>query len=418
MSSLNLELTEPQAQFLNSTSINTGFVAGFGSGKSFIATLKMILWKLDNPKVNCAYYLPTYGLIRDIAYDKFPALLSDMGIKYTLNKSSAEILFDGMKGKIIFRSMDNPETIVGYENGYTIIDECDILPMQKMETAYNKILSRNRAKLDDGKKNKIDIVGTPEGYKFFYKRYVSDYREATDTLIRASTYSNPFLPVEYIQQLEDQYPENLVKAYLGGHFVNLSTGNVYDYFDRDKHNKRIDDESIIKLSGVHIGLDFNVGGCVSIVHTIVDDVTIAIDEIIADDTFKTINAIQKKYSDKIIFAYPDAAGNARKTSSTRTDISLLREAGFVVRVDGSNPAIKDRVNSFNGLLDHNRYYVDVDRCPKLTQALEQQAYDDKGQPEKFDKHPAIDDFNDAAGYFVHKKFGINKNKAKVHTIRL
>jgi len=416
--SLNLQLTEPQAQYLNSPSINTGFVAGFGSGKSFIATLKMILWKLDYPGVHCAYYLPSYGLVRDIAYDKFPALLTDMKIPFNLNKSAAEIEIIGMRGKILFRSMNNPETIVGYEVGYTCIDECDILPMDKMELAYNKILSRNRYKLPDGADNKIDIVGTPEGFKFFYKRYVTQFREHSDTLVRASTYSNPFLPKAYIQQLEDQYPENLIKAYLGGEFTNLTTGNVYSYFDREIHDKRITDETIAKQNGIHIGLDFNTGGCISIGFIIIDDIPIAISEFVTDDTFTTITSIQREYSDKIVFVYPDAAGNNRSTSTTKTDISLLKEAGFVHRGPQANPAIKDRVNSVNGLLNHNRFFVDADRCPKLVQALEQQAYDDKGSPEKFNVHPAIDDYNDAMGYFLHRKFGINKTMAKVHSIRL
>ena len=413
MSSCDLQLTEPQAQFLNSTSINTGFVAGFGSGKSFIATLKMILWKLDYQDIHCAYYLPSYGLVRDIAFDKFPALLTDMGIKFKMNKASAEIELDGMRGRILFRSMNNPETIVGYEVGYTIIDECDILPMQKMELAYNKILSRNRYKLPDGTDNKIDIVGTPEGFKFFYKRYVTQFRENTDTLVRASTYSNPFLPKAYIQQLEDQYPEALIKAYLGGEFVNLSTGNVYSYFQRDIHNKRISDETINEQAGVHLGLDFNVGGCVTIKFILLDGIPVAVGEYETDDTFKTIERIKQETKDKLVFVYPDAAGNHRSTTTSRTDISLLKEAGFIHRGPNANPSIRDRVNTVNGMFDHNNLFVDVERCPKLTQALEQQAYTERGEPEKFNDHPAIDDYNDAFGYFIHKKFAINRKMAKV-----
>ena len=408
---MKLEITKPQMEFLTSKAINTGMVAGFGSGKSFIATLKMVTWKMKYPDTNAAYYLPTYGLIRDIAFDKFPALLHDMGIEFKLNRSAAEITIAGQDSKIIFRSMDNPDTIVGYENGYTIIDECDILPMEKMTNAYNKILSRNRSKLSDGEPNRLDIVGTPEGYKFFYHRYVENIKPDTDLLVRASTYSNPYLPQQYIDELESQYPEQLIKAYLNGEFVNLNTGAVYPYFDRDKHDKKIKDNLIADANAIHIGMDFNVGGCISIVHIIIDGVPIAVDELIANDTFRTIDTIKATYPNHLVFAYPDAAGNARKTSSTRTDISLLKEAGFNVRVDSRNPAIKDRINSFNGLLDHNNYYVDVSRCPKLTKALEQQAYTEKGEPEKADVHPSVDDYNDAAGYFVHKKFGITKGKA-------
>jgi len=414
---MHLEVTKPQMEFLTSTAINTGFVAGFGSGKSYIATLKMIQWKMKHPEVNCAYYLPTYGLIRDIAWDKFPSLLHDMKIEHKLNKSSAEITFPNMTGKIIFRSMDNPETIVGYENGYTIIDECDILPMEKMTTAYNKILSRNRSKLTNNEPNRLDIVGTPEGYKFFYTRYVEELKPSTDKLIRASTYSNPYLPLQYITELENQYPEQLIKAYLNGEFVNLTTGAVYPYFDRDIHNLKTTDELIANTPTIHIGQDFNVGGNVSIVCIEVDGIPIVVNELVANDTFRTIDLIKQTYPNHIIKIYPDASGDARKTSASKTDITLLREAGFLVLVKSKNPNIKDRINSLNGLLDHNKIRIDCDRANQTTKALEQQAYTDKGEPEKFNVHPAIDDYNDALGYYIHYKFGINKGSSVITTKR-
>ncbi len=120
------KLNKKQHEFLTSKSINTGFVAGLGSGKSYIATLKTIIKKLENPTLTVAYYLPTFPLVRDIAFAKFPEMLSDMNLEYKLNKSDKEIVIKDY-GKIIFRSMDNPETIVGYEVFYSVIDECDIL---------------------------------------------------------------------------------------------------------------------------------------------------------------------------------------------------------------------------------------------------------------------------------------------------
>ena len=104
---MHYNLTAPQLAYLKSDRPNTGFVAGLGSGKSFIATFKTILMKMKYPKLTVAYYLPNYGLIQDIAFDKFPTMLTEMGFKYTLNKSNKEIHIENA-GKIIFRSMDNP----------------------------------------------------------------------------------------------------------------------------------------------------------------------------------------------------------------------------------------------------------------------------------------------------------------------
>ena len=255
---MKFKLNKPQIDYIKSKSINTAFVAGLGSGKSYVATLKTIIKKIDNPTLTVAYYLPTYPLIRDIAFAKFPDMLSEMGIDYKLNKSDKEIHIKD-HGKIVFRSMDNPETIVGYEVFYSIIDECDILKTDKMEVAYNKIMARNRQKHPNGKKNELDVAGTPEGYKWFYKRFVKEFRPETDLLLRASTYQNNHLPPEYITNLEAQYPPNLLKAYLNGEFVNLNSETVYSYFDRERHHKSIE---LLDNETIHAGQEFNYNGCV------------------------------------------------------------------------------------------------------------------------------------------------------------
>jgi len=61
----------------------------------------------------------------------------------------------------------------------------------------------------------------------------------------------------------------------------------------------------------------------------------------------------------------------------------------------------------NGLLAHVKIRVNCDKCPELTEALETQGYV-KGEPEKHDTHPSIDDWCDSAGYFIHRKFPISR----------
>jgi len=397
-----LKLNSKQGEFLLSKAKNTGFVAGFGSGKSYVATLKCIQKKLENPTLTVAYYLPNYGLIRDIAWDKFPMLLHEMGYTFRINKSDKEIIIDGA-GKIIFRSMDNPDTIIGYETFYSLIDECDILPMDKMENAYNKILARNRQKHPTGEPNRLDIVGTPEGFKFFYKRYVKEFNKDTDLLVRASTYSNKHLPIDYIDTLKQQYPSNLIEAYLNGHFVNLTSGNIYSYYDRARHHsgRKIRDTDVL-----HIGQDFNTGGCVSIIFVIDDDIPIAVDEVVSKDTFTVVTNLQARYPEHTIVIYPDASGASNKTSAQRTDLQILKDGGYVIRAKAKNPAVQDRINSANSLFDHNTIKVNEDSCPRLAEALEQHSWDEKGEPEKFNGGGTVDDFTDAMGYFLFYKFGI------------
>lgn len=394
--------------FLKSTATNTGFCAGLGSGKSYVATLKTIIKKIQHPDLTVAYYLPTYGLIRDIAFDKFPTMLSEMGYKYKLNKSDKEIHIEDY-GKIIFRGMDNPETIVGYEVFYSIIDECDILNLDKMTIAYNKIMARNRQKCPNGTRNQIDVASTPEGFKWFYQRYVKDFNIDTDLLVRASTYDNKHLPEDYISNLEQQYPPNLLKAYLMGEFVNLTSGVVYSYFDRYKHHT---DREVEESDILHIGQDFNVGGCCGRIHVIDNGIPKLVDEYSVNDTQSIVLHLQKNYPDHKIIFYPDASGNSNKTNSSKTDIRLLKDAGYKIDAPNKNPLVKDRVNTVNNRFYNNEYLVNTNKCPDSTEAFEQQAYDKNGDPEKFDGANTVDDSNDAVGYFIHRKFGIDKGRIK------
>ena len=429
---MKIALNQKQMNFLKSKALNTGFVAGLGSGKSFVSTLKTILKKVKFPNATVAYYLPTYGLIRDIAFDKFPTMLSDMGYTYKLNKSDKEIHIDNY-GKIIFRSMDNPENIVGYETFYTLIDECDILNMDKMTTAYNKILGRNRQvcyvedkeilsnwsiplAFPDGTyyhknlrrlcwSNQMDIVGTPEGFKIFYNRYVKELDNETDILIKASTYENKHLHPNYIKGLEKQYPPNLLKAYLNGDFINLTSGVVYKYFDRTKHHT---DAEIEEGEALFIGQDFNIGGCCGAVCVIRKGMLMQLDEYSCYDTQAIVLHLQNKYKGHSICITPDASGNANKTNASKTDIKLLKDGGFNIDAPLKNPFVKDRVNTLNNMFYQNTILINTHKCPESTQALEQQAYDDNGEPEKQSGANTLDDRNDGLGYISHRKFGIDK----------
>ena len=87
-----IELFKHQHDFLFSDAIHTGLVAGFGSGKSYVGTLKTITQKLRYPGIDVAYYLPTYNLIKDIAFIRFSELLTQFNIPYTLSKSDKDFI--------------------------------------------------------------------------------------------------------------------------------------------------------------------------------------------------------------------------------------------------------------------------------------------------------------------------------------
>jgi len=216
-------------------------------------------------------------------------------------------------------------------------------------------------------------------------------------MVQASTYENEsFLPEDYIPSLIETYPQELISAYLNGQFVNLTSGTIYKSFDRITCNSA---ETIQGAEPLYIGQDFNVGAMASVIHVKRGDEFHAVGELFGLlDTPHLIEILKEKYPDNKIFIYPDSSGKNRKSNNaSESDISLLKQAGFSVRVKDINPFVRDRVLAMNKALEHGKLRVNTALCPEYTECLEQQAYDKNGEP---DKNAGFDHMNDAGGYLI------------------
>ena len=401
----DIPLTLPQRQFVFSAEPYPAIVGGLGSGKTRAGTMRAVLLLLQNKGVNVGIFLPTYDLLRLRAMPGVEEDLAMMGLKFHVNKSEFKIDVAGY-GFIIFRSYDNPSKIVSFEVAHSIVDEIDTLPMDKAALVWRKITERTRQKFDG--KNTIGVVTTPDNgiNGFVYHKWVK-LQQKGYVLYKASTYSNPFLPKDYAEQILANYDPVLAELYLLGDFVSLNKNKVYHFFDRKKHHvQRVLNEHDTLI---HIGLDFNIGGTCAVVFVIDNNVPIAVDEFVSHDTQDFINNLTR-YENKKIIIYPDASGKASRTNASQSDIGMIRQAGYQLQYNPTNPAVRDRINSYNGLLSHGRFFINTDKCPNLTNALETQGYDDRLEPEKFNTHPAIDDWVDSSGYFIAFKFPVIHNR--------
>ena len=407
---ITLTLTDPQEEFVFSEARHPAMVAGYGSGKSQAAVTRLAIQALRYRKMDFGFVEPTFDLVRLIAWPRFEELLSSWKVSYKLNKADSILTLEN-ESQIIFRSADNPSRLVGFEIADGIIDEADTLRPDQANDVWIKMLGRCRQKKPDGSANTLAAVSTPEGFGFMYERWGKNPAQGYE-LIRASTWSNPYLPDGYVDQLRATYSSNQLAAYLDGEFVNLNAGSVYPSFDRRLNGS---DATIIAPKhgkpgeALHIGMDFNVTNMAAVVHVIRNDDPIAVEEIVkAFDTPEMIKIIKDRYPGHHIMVYPDASGSARKTNNaSQSDHALLRAAGFQVCVDSRNPAVKDRVLSMNKAIEERRYRVNVDNCPVLAEALEKQAYSKSGEP---DKASGFDHSNDATGYFVVYRYPIQNNR--------
>lgn len=409
-----IELTKPQFRLVTTEKQFPAMVAGFGAGKTNALMKRCLRLKFAYPEQDVAYYLPTYDLVRTIAFPRFIEELAAIGMfekeHYTLVQSLTPMIriYDG--GNIILRTMDNPGRIVGYEVADSFIDELDTMKEADAKTAWQKILARNRQKKPDGSKNTIAVGTTPEGFKFVYTRWKKEPPSAEYELIKASTYSNKRnLPETYIDDLIADYPSNLIAAYLDGEFVNLTSGAVYPEFDRVLNGS----SEVIRLGeALHIGMDFNVGNMSAVVFVQREGDPHAVAELTKLlDTPAMIAALKLRFPSHAIFVYPDASGASRKSNNASvSDIALLQQAGFTVLNNASNPAVKDRVLSMNRMINaggKRRLRVNADACPSFVESLEKQAYDKNGEP---DKTSGLDHTNDAGGYFVCYRFPVLGNR--------
>lgn len=405
MAKIIKKLLPAQDDFVFSEHPFPAIIGGLGSGKTEGGITRLLKLFIEDKGINVAYYMPTYDLIRLRGIGGFEEILTQFNISFKTNKSDYTIKAEGY-GDIIFRSYERPERIIAYEVGHSLVDELDTIKLENAELVWRKINERNRQKTKIP--NSIGCVTTPDmGYNgFIYKKWYKE-KKLGYTVYKASTYDNHFLPPEYVQNILNNYDPILADLYLRGEIVSLNQNKVYHFFDRVKHHN---DRELTKHDRyIHVTIDFNIGGCCSNVYVIDNNKPIAVDEFVSRDTHDFVNNLAK-YKDHVVEVYPDASGRANKTNASRTDIQIIEDANYKVNAPRANPAVRDRINSFNALLAHDRFGINTDKCPNLTNALETQGYDDKGDPEKWNTHPAVDDWVDGSGYFINRRWGLTKPK--------
>lgn len=407
---VEVDANVPQAQFLSLPHKFKAFVAGFGSGKTWVGSQDICLHAWKHPRINQGYFAPTYPQIRDIFFPTIEEVAFTMGLRTEIRTADKEVhFFSGReyRATTICRSMERPSTIVGFKIGNALVDELDVMAPDKAKLAWRKIIARMRYN-DPGVKNGVSVTTTPEGFKFTHEMFVlrpQDEPElrASYGLIQASTYDNEAnLPADYIPSLVATYPPELISAYLNGQFVNLTSGTVYRNYDRVRCGS---DEVAKEGEPLFVGMDFNVTKMAATIYVQRPNGWHAVDEL--KDVFDTpdiILSLKDRFPEHRIIVYPDASGKSRKTVNASTsDINLLKMAGFEVRAKEENPPVKNRIISVNKAFQDGRLWVNARKCPTVARCLEQQAFDANGEP---DKKGGQDHQNDATGYPIAYEFPV------------
>jgi hypothetical protein len=405
LASIRSELHPGQLAFVDDTDTQIiGISAGYGAGKTRALCAKAVHLAMANQGFIGAVMEPTGPLIRDIWQNDFESFLEEYGIPYTFRASPLPeymLHLPGGDTKILCRSFENWSRIIGLNLSWVLADEIDTVSPVIANKAFPKILGRLRA----GNVRQFAVASTPEGFRWMHQTFASDdAQQRTDRkLIKMRTADNPHLPPDFIERLQANYDPQLLKAYLDGEFVNLTTGQVYDRFDRAKHV--IDKPADTDDDSLRVGVDFNVGNMSAIIAVRNGQHLTVIDEVSgAHDTDALAQEIKCRYPDHRIYIYPDASGGNRSTNASQTDIQILESYGFSNQSPRSNPPVRDRVAAVQALLENGKGQIRLQiasTCKKLIECLDLQSYSEKGEP---DKEAGYDHMNDALGYVIWREF--------------
>lgn len=420
---VQVALTPSQIAFVNLNKRFGLFCGGKGCGKSYLMGFMAVTDALHGSNCLIGIYEPDYDLIKRVAVPTVQYWMAEFGIRGRYNKNDHDISTSNSGcGDFMFKSMSEPQTLVGYQTYRQHLDELDTMREDIAAEAFHQLTAgRNRLNPVGLPKeykvwseefqewepfNATRVYTSPEGFKFCYKNWIENPLPESG-IVKGCTLENPALAKSYLKSIFNLYNEIQAKAYIYGEFVNMESGSVYYCYDENKHNS---DEFIQPYDTLRIGMDFNVRKMAATVFVVRDGVWHAVEELVDIlDTPTMIKIIKDRWQDKghEIIVYPDASGNSQNAlEAGKTHITMLQQAGFKIRVHTKNPAVKDRINITNKAFEDGKVKINRKKCPIVSKGLIQQTYGKDGKP---DKNSGLDHQNDATTYPIEYELGISNN---------
>jgi hypothetical protein len=390
-------LSKPQKQVLECDKRFRVLITGRRFGKTFLAITELAKFA-RYPKKKVWYVAPTYRMAKDIVwFELVDKLTKHKWIKKTNNSDLSILLRNG--STISLRGADNENSLRGVGLDFLVMDEfADV-----KEHAWYEVL---RPTLSD-KNGSALFCGTPRGYgNWSYNLFTKEDNNWAS--FQFTTLDGGQVSANEIEQAKADLDERTFNQEYMASFVNYA-GQIYYNFDRKEN---VIDKYEPKTAEIHIGMDFNIDPMSAVVTEIQGDKIIIYDEIIlySSNTDEMVQEIKTRYSGKHIFIYPDPASKQRKTSAGgTTDLAILKNAGFNMRVRNNHPLIRDRINSVNTKLKNangKRTLFIANNCKNMLKSIERQIY--KEGTSVPDKDNNYDHMNDALGYLVEYLFPVRR----------
>lgn len=384
-------LTTPQKEVIECSARFRVLISGRRFGKTFIAINELARFA-RYPKKRVWYVAPTFRMAKQIVWSELLDRLDKHKWIKNTNHSDLTVTLKN-NSTISLRGADNEQSLRGVGLDFLCMDEfADI-----KEMAWYEVL---RATLSD-KNGHALFCGTPRGYgNWSYNLFTKKDEDENWASFQYTTLEGGQVPHAEIEQAKADLDERTFKQEYEASFVNYA-GNIYYNFDRVGNVIRKYER---KTNVIHVGMDFNISPMVCVVAEIINNNVYIFDEIqlFSSNTNEMADEIHNRYHGNHIFIYPDPACKQSRTSAGgKTDLSILKNAGFDIKVRNFHPLIRDRINAVNSKLQNTKGEKSLfiaSNCKNVIKSIERQIY--KEGTSVPDKTSGYDHFNDALGYMI------------------
>lgn len=367
-------------------------ISGRRFGKTTLA-IREICRHAVSPNQTVWYVAPSYRMAKGIVWRKLKKRLIELRWTQKINESELTIYLKN-GSEISLKGAENGDSLRGRALNFLCIDEvADIEPEVFFEVLRPTLSDTGGSAL---------FCGTPKGignWSFDLYNMEKEQPEVWKSF-QYTTLDGGFVTEDELNAARNDLDAATFRQEYMATFE--SAGNrVYYSFDRIQNVKKW--EGAIP-DVLYTGWDFNIDPMSVVIGVRNGEVLHIVDEIrmYSSNTQSAVEELHSRYPTHKIWAYPDPASRQRKTSAGGlTDLTILQNAGMIVKAPHSHDPVRDRVNAVNSRLCNalgvRQLFVDP-KCKHLIECLERQTYQEGStQP---DKTQGYDHMNDALGYMV------------------
>ena len=367
-------------------------VCGRRFGKTYLS-IRELARHARHPDRRLFYVAPTYRQAKQIVWDQLKYRLQDLRWVDRINESDLTVsLING--SRISLRGADNPDSLRGVGLDFIVLDEFAMID----EKAWTEVL---RPTLSDRNGSAL-FIGTPLGQSNWAYDLYQRGQDPTQEHWQSYSYTTldgGNVSAEEIAQARQDLDARTFRQEYEATFETYANRIFYE-FDRAHHVRAWSGPLPPVLA---VGMDFNVSPMSAVIFARSGDDVYAVDEIelYSSNTQETVAEIQSRYPDRRIWVYPDPACRQRRTSAGGvTDLTILQNAGFTVKVPNSHNPVRDGINAVNSRLcsaDGARHFFVDPGCKKTIECLEKFSY--KTGTSQPDKDSGYDHMSDAIRYY-------------------